>query len=111
MVLKIKTLQAISDEYKVGKELGKGTYGTVNICSHNSTPQAADTVIKNIDLHKLKRKDIADLMKEAKLLQMFDHPNVTFEPSVSPCPARPVSEAARAHTNCQSDVVSGIFTN
>ena len=79
MVLKIKTLQAISDEYTVGKELGKGTYGTVNICSHNSKPEATDTVIKNIDLHKLKRKDIADLMKEAKLLQMFDHPNVTFE--------------------------------
>ena len=74
--MKIKTLNSIEDEDTVGKELGRGTYGTVNICSHNATPEAVNLVIKNIDLQKIKRKDIADLMKEAKLLQMFDHPNV-----------------------------------
>jgi serine/threonine protein kinase len=78
MVMKIKTLSSISEEYSVGKELGKGTYGTVNICSHIKTPETANLVIKNIDLQKMKRKDIADLIKEAKLLQMFDHPNVGF---------------------------------
>eukprot|EP00277_Geminigera_cryophila_P023644 CAMPEP_0179460772 /NCGR_PEP_ID=MMETSP0799-20121207/43711_1 /TAXON_ID=46947 /ORGANISM="Geminigera cryophila, Strain CCMP2564" /LENGTH=489 /DNA_ID=CAMNT_0021263135 /DNA_START=116 /DNA_END=1585 /DNA_ORIENTATION=- len=72
----IKHLRAISDEYKPGKELGKGTYGLVHICSRNISPETLNLVIKKIDLQKMKRKDIADLVKEAKLLQMFDHPNI-----------------------------------
>ena len=32
--------------------------------------------MKKIDLSKMKRKDLGDLIKEAKLLEMFDHPNI-----------------------------------
>jgi serine/threonine protein kinase len=73
----IKRLRDISDEYLVGRELGKGTYGTVHICSRQSKPRDANLVIKKIDLKNNKRKGIADLVKEAKLLKLFDHPNVS----------------------------------
>lgn len=72
----IKTLRAITDEYKPGKEIGKGTYGTVHICSRITSPDDLSLVIKKIDLQKMKRKDLGDMIKEAKLLQMFNHPNI-----------------------------------
>jgi serine/threonine protein kinase len=72
----IKTLRAITDEYTPGKEIGKGSYGTVHICSHITSPDDLSLVIKKIDLHKMKRKDLGDMIKEAKLLQMFNHPNI-----------------------------------
>ena len=72
----LKILKAISDEYNIGEELGKGTYGTVHVCSRITNPDVKNLVIKKIDLQRTKRKEIADLVKEAKLLQMFDHPNV-----------------------------------
>jgi len=64
------------DRLSYDQELGKGTYGLVHICSRNISPETLNLVIKKIDLQKMKRKDIADLVKEAKLLQMFDHPNI-----------------------------------
>ena len=72
----IKGLRAISEEYKEGKEIGKGTYGLVHMCAHVGTPHEQNLVIKKIDLAKMKRKEIADLVKEAKLLGMFNHPNI-----------------------------------
>jgi hypothetical protein len=72
----IKGLRAISDEYKEGKEIGKGTYGLVHMCAHVGTPHEQNLVIKKINLAKMKRKEIADLVKEAKLLGMFNHPNI-----------------------------------
>ena len=65
----IKTLRAITDEYTPGgKEIGKGTYGTVHICSHITSPDDLILVIKKIDLHKMKLKDLGDMIKEAKLI-------------------------------------------
>lgn len=72
----IKQLRAITDEFTMGKELGRGTYGTVHLCSRSADPKARDLVIKIIDVTKSSRKNIADYIKEAKLLQMFDHPNI-----------------------------------
>ena len=72
----IKALRSIADEYREGKVIGKGTYGTVHLCAHNSTPHEQTLVIKKIDLARMKRKEIADLVKEAKLLGMFNHPNI-----------------------------------
>ena len=42
--------------------IGKGTYGTVHLCAHNSTPHEQTLVIKKIDLARMKRKEIADLV-------------------------------------------------
>ena len=72
----IKQLRAITDEFTMGKELGRGTYGTVHLCSRSADPKARDLVIKIIDVNVLLVQ-----MQSLKLNRSFPlvyHQNATF---------------------------------
>ena len=71
-----KTIKDIRDHYKIGKELGKGTFGVVNEANHVKGNFRA--AIKIIDKVKLKSNDVYfNLMQdELKVLQEAAHPHI-----------------------------------
>jgi len=72
------TLQRdIRDEYKLGKVLGHGHFGTVRLGTfiHATAGDSRKFAIKTIDKRKIK-KDVHLLKREINLLQSVDHPNI-----------------------------------
>jgi len=61
----------------MGKELGAGSFGTVNLAKHRSTERKV--AIKVVKKRKLEENEVyMDLMRnELEVLEKTDHPNIT----------------------------------
>ena len=61
-------------EYKKTEELGKGAYGTVYkvLCHRDNNIY----VLKKIPINHMKKLDIKDVVKEAKILRKVEHKNI-----------------------------------
>ena len=63
-----------NDNYKIGRMLGKGTYGQVHICHHKVTKE--ERAVKFVKKAKLTNKEAAVLKTEIAILAEMDHPNI-----------------------------------
>jgi len=70
----------ITESWKIGKKLGKGSFGTVRICVRSGpateliTPKM-EAAVKIIDKKNLGQNELKNLDRESHILAMADHPN------------------------------------
>ena len=64
----------IGEVYNIGKEIGSGRYGIVNLCAKKSYAKKR-YASKKIDRDQIKT-DIQMLERELEILQDVDHPNI-----------------------------------
>jgi len=70
----------ITDQWKIGKKLGKGSFGTVRMCTRSGpatdliAPQM-EAAVKIIDKKNLGANELKNLDRESSILAMADHPN------------------------------------
>ena len=62
-------------KYKIIKQIGKGSYGTVYLCEDKNNKNQ-QYVIKRINLSKLSEKEREETINETKILQKLDHQNI-----------------------------------
>lgn len=62
--------------YKIGKEIGKGHFGTVRLGYRRNENPRKYYAIKSISKKSLNKKDLADLIKEVDIISELDHPNI-----------------------------------
>ena len=60
--------------YKIIKQIGKGSFGTVYLCQNLKLKELC--VIKRINLSKLDDKEKEETINESKILQKLDHQNI-----------------------------------
>ena len=60
--------------YKIIKQIGKGSFGTVYLCQNLKLKELC--VIKRINLSKLDNKEKEETINESKILQKLDHQNI-----------------------------------
>jgi len=94
-------------EFKIMGELGKGAYGVVykviSLVDHQ------EYVLKKIPIKHLKKTEIQDVVKEAKILRKLQHPNIikSFSHFVENGALNIIMEYARGGDlqNVSSDVI------
>ena len=62
------------ETYKKEKKLGEGNFGSAYLVRCGSDNSYA--VIKQIDLSQASEQELEETLKEAKILEAFDHPNI-----------------------------------
>lgn len=70
----------VTDSWKIGKKLGKGSFGTVRICQRQKNPTAMmplhlKAAVKIIDKKNLGENELKNLSRESEILAKADHPN------------------------------------
>ena len=69
-----KKSELFDEEYSLGKLLGSGMTGTVNIVTHKHTN--TDYAMKTINLDRIDRRQLGELRNEIQILKHLDHPNI-----------------------------------
>ncbi|ORX47482.1 kinase-like protein, partial [Hesseltinella vesiculosa] len=64
----------VPGKYKLGNVIGKGQFGVVYRALELRTGKMV--AVKRIKVHSSKKRDIANIMQEARLLQSLDHVNI-----------------------------------
>ncbi|CAM9204513.1 unnamed protein product [Pylaiella littoralis] len=65
----------IISNYKIGKEIGSGSFGTVNIAEHRGTGEKV--AVKCISKSRIQRSNMgAQVKKEITTMKKLDHPNI-----------------------------------
>ena len=62
------------ETYKKVKQLGEGTYGTAYLVDCQLAGTQA--VIKQIDIEKMSEEERRETLREAKILEVLQHPNI-----------------------------------
>jgi len=70
----------VTDCWKIGKKLGKGSFGTVRICSRSKNfteaiPEGFKAAVKIIEKKNMGEKEIQNLNRESEILALADHPH------------------------------------
>lgn len=64
----------MSERYKIIRTLGEGSFGKCYLVETQSTHERR--VIKQIDLNPLSREEQSESLREAKILEQLNHPNI-----------------------------------
>ena len=75
MVDSSKTASKSYEQYKKVSTLGVGSFGTAYLVECQSDKALA--VIKQIDISQMSEEERRDTLKEAKILEVLNHPNIT----------------------------------
>merc|ERR1719168_450673 len=69
----------VTDNWRIGKKLGKGTFGTVRACvrlsEQGQMKKGLKAAVKIIDKKNVGKNEMKNLARESQILAMADHPN------------------------------------